>query len=190
MFTQWTPSRMETLLQEWLHAQTESPGGTGLTLPVKQCLYQEALPTLHLERIGKWIRSYQEWATWTPSQMKEQFLRIGLSYYQAIWHSCSFSEQLPLYHIAVAGYLHSDNPDLTSLSQKGLIRLTPELQLMNESFRQCILQLRVNFQLSKWEKPTRPDTWEQLKCHFFSFSGRSFSSYFLRSKDSPIHLLH
>jgi hypothetical protein len=170
-FTHFNPSRMEALLQEWLHPQTEYHGAAGPTLPVKQCLIQESLPTLHLERIGRWIRTYQEWATWTPSQMKEQFLQIGWPYYQALWQSCPFSEQLALYHIAVDGYLHADNPNLTPLSQKGLIRLTPDLQLMNDSFRQCVLQLGANFHLSQMEKQASQDTWGKLKWPFLFIFG-------------------
>ena len=183
-FTHFIPSRMETLLQEWLHPQTESPGGAaGPTLPVKHCLYQEALPTLHLNRIGKWIRSYQEWATWTPSQMKEQFLRIGWPYYQALWQSCSLTEKIALYHLAVDGYVHANNPDLTSLSQKGLIRLTPDLQLMNGSFRRCVLQLGANLQLLKWEKQTRPDTWRQLKWPFLFIFGTVLLFFFFTQQE-------
>ena len=182
-FTHFTPSRMEALLQEWLHPQTESPGGTGPTLPVKQCLFQEALPTLQLERIGKWIRSYQEWATWTPRQMKEQFLQFGWPYYQALWQSCSLTEKITLYHIAVDGYAHADNPDLTSLSQKGLIRLMPDLQLMNGSFQQCVMQLGANVQLSKWEKQTRPDTWGQLKWPFLFIFGTILLFFFFTQQE-------
>jgi hypothetical protein len=177
-FTHFTPSRMESLLQEWLHPQTESHLATGPTLPVKQCLIQESLPTLHLERIGRWIRTYQEWATWTPSQMKEQFLQVGWPYYQALWQSCSFSEKLALYHIAVDGYLHTDNPDLAPLSQKGLIRLTPDLQLMNDSFRQCVLQLGANFQLSQLEKQANQDTWGKLKWPFLFIFGTILLFFF------------
>jgi hypothetical protein len=177
-FTHFTPSRMEPLLQEWLHPQPESHGSTGPTLPVKQCLIQESLPTLHLERIGRWIRTYQEWATWTPSQMKEQFLQIGWSYYQALWQSCSLSEKLALYHIALDGYLHADNPNITPLSQKGLIRLTPDLQLMNDSFRQCVLQLGANFQLSQLEKQASQDTWGQLKWPFLFIFGTILLFFF------------
>lgn len=182
-FTHFTPSRMEALLQEWLHPQTEIPGATGPSLPVKHCLHQESLPTLHLERIGNWIRGYQEWATWTPSQMKEQFLHIGWPYYQAIWQSCSLTEKFTLYHIAVDGYVHADNPDLTSLSQKGLIRLTPDLQIMNDSFRNCVLQLGINFQLSKWEKHTRPDTWGQLKWPFLLIFGTILLFFFFTQQE-------
>jgi hypothetical protein len=169
---------MEALLQEWLHPQTESHGAAGQALPVKQCLIQESLPSLHLEQIGRWIRTYQEWATWTPTQMKEQFLQIGWPYYQALWQSCSLSEKLALYHIAVDGYLHADNPDLTPLSQKGLIRLTPDLQLMNDSFRQCVLQLGANFQLSQLEKQVRQDTWGQLKWPFLFIFGTVLLFFF------------
>jgi len=182
-FTNFTTGRMEALLQEWLHPKTEQPVTTGPSLPVKHCLQQEALPTVHLERIGNWIRGYQEWATWTPGQMKEHFIHIGWPYYQALWQSCSLTEKLALYHIAVDGYVHADNPDLTSLSQKGLIRLTPDLQLMNDSFRQCVLQLGMNFQLSKWEKQTRPDTWGQLKLPFLLIFGTILLFFFFTQQE-------
>ncbi|MDH5564705.1 MAG: cache domain-containing protein, partial [Nitrospirota bacterium] len=182
-FTHFTPSRMEALLQEWLHPQTEHVNAAGPTLPVKHCLQQESLPTVHLERIGNWIRGYQEWATWTPGQMKEQFLHIGWPYYQALWQSCSLTEKLALYHIAVDGYVHGDNPDLTSLSQKGLIRLTPDLQIMNDSFRNCVLQLGTNFQLSKWEKQIRPDTWGQMKWPFLFIFGTILLFFFFTQQE-------
>ena len=88
--------------------------------------------------------------------------------------------------------MHADNPDLTSLSQKGLVRLTPDLQLMNDSFRLCVLQLGVNFQLSKWEKQTRPDTWGQLKWPFlFIFGAVIFFLFFTQQefKNSFITLI-
>ncbi len=191
-FTYFSPSRMEALLQEWLHPQTESHGAAGQALPVKQCLIQESLPSLHLEQIGRWIRTYQEWATWTPTQMKEQFLQIGWPYYQALWQSCSLSEKLALHHIAVDGYLHADNPDLTPLSQKGLIRLTPDLQLMNDSFRQCVLQMGANFQLSQLEKQVRQDTWGQLKWPFLFIFGTVLLFFFFTQhefKNSLITLI-
>ncbi len=182
-FTYFSPSRMETLLQEWLHPQTEAPVTAGPTLPVKHRLFQEALPTVHLERIGKFIRSYQEWATWTPSQMTEQFLHLGWPYYQTLWQSCSLTEKIALYHIANDGFVHADNPELTSLSQKGLIRLTPDLQVMNESFRQCIVQLGANFQLSKWEKQTHQDTWGQLKWPFLFIFGTALLFLFFTQQE-------
>ncbi len=182
-FSHFAPSRMEALLQEWLHPQTESLGGAGPILPVKHCLYQEALPTLHLECLGKWIRSNPEWATWTPRQMTEQFLQLGWPYYQSLWQSCSLTEKVALYHIAVDGYVHADNPELISLSQKGFIRLTPDLQLMNESFRQCILQLGANAYLSKWEKQTRTDTWGQLKWPFLFIFGAVLLFFFFTQQE-------
>ena len=182
-FIHFTPNRMEAFLQEWLHPQADLHGVTGPTLPVKSCLNQESLPTVHLERIGKWIRSFQEWATWTPRQMQEQFLQIGWPYYQAIWQSCSLTEKIALYHIAVDGYMHADNPALTSLSQKGLIRLTPDLQLMNDSFGHYVLQLGENLQLSKWEKQTRPNTWGQLKWPFLFIFGAVLLFFFFTQQE-------
>lgn len=184
-FTYFVPSRMASLLREWLHPQTDhtSPTGALSTLAVKQCLLQESQPTLQLERIGQWIRSFQEWATWTPGQMKEQFLRIGWPYYLAIWQSCSLSEKLALFHLALDGYLHADNPDLTSLSQKGLVRLEPDLQLMNESFRNFVLQLGSNLQLSKWEGQATQDTWGRLKWPFLMVFGIIILFFFFTQQE-------
>ena len=182
-FIYFTPNRMEALLQEWLHPQTESHRGTGPILPVKHCLIHESLPTFHLERVGRWIRAYQEWATWTPGQMTEQFLHLAWPYYQALWQSCTRSEKFAIYHIAVDGYVHADHPDLISLSQKGLIRLTPDLQLMNASFRQCVLQLGTNFQLSKWEKQANQDTWGKLKWPFLFIFGIILLFFFFTQQE-------
>ena len=184
-FTHFVPSRMESLLQEWLHPQANQtvPTGAQSKLAVKHCLQQESQPTLQLERIGHWVRSFQEWATWTPHQMKEQFLQIAWPYYQALWQSCSLSEKLALFHLAMDGYLHADNPDLTSLSQKGLVRLEPDLQLMNDSFRQFVLQLGSNLQLSKWEKHATQDTWGRLKWPFLMIFGVIILFFFFTQQE-------
>ena len=184
-FTHFVPSRMEGLLREWLNPQMDHTplDGTPSKLAVKHCLHQESQPTLQLERIGHWVRSFQEWATWTPSQMKEQFLQIGWPYYQALWQSCSLSEKLALFHLALDGYLHADNPELTSLSQKGLVRLEPDLQLMNDSFRQFVLHLGSNLQLSKWEKQATQDTWGRLKWPFLMIFGGIILFFFFTQQE-------
>ncbi|MGE0474557.1 MAG: cache domain-containing protein [Nitrospirales bacterium] len=184
-FTYFVPSRMPSLMREWLHSPADhtSPTGALSTLAVKQSLLQESQPTIQLERIGRWIRSFQEWATWTPCQMIEQFLRIGWPYYLAIWQSCSLSEKLTLFHLALDGYLHADNPDLTSLSQKGLVRLEPDLQLMNESFRKFVLQLGTNFHLSQWEQQATQDTWGRLKWPFLMIFGIIILFFFFTQQE-------
>lgn len=115
--------------------------------------------------------------------MTEQFLRISWPYYLAIWQSCSLSEKLALFHLALDDYLHADNPDLTSLSQKGLIRLEPDLQLMNESFRKFVLQLGSNLHLSKWEKQATQDTWGRLKWPFLMIFGIIILFFFFTQQE-------
>ncbi len=182
-FTHFIPGQMEVLFQEWLHPKNEPWLTSGPVLPVKQTLRREAQPTLHLERMGRWIRTHQEWATWTPRQLQEQFLRISWPYYQSLWQSCSLSEKLSLYHLAVDGYLHTDNPDLTALTHKGLIQLTPELRVMNESFRMCILQLGADLRLSDWEKQTSHDTWGRLKWPFLFIFGTIILFFFFTQQE-------
>ena len=183
--THFVPSRMESLLREWLSTPSELtlPVGSPSTLAVKSCLIQESQPTLQLTRIGYWIRSFQEWATWTPSQMKEQFLHVSWPYYLSLWQSCTLSEKLALYHLSLDGYLHADNPDLTSLSQRGLIRLAPDLQIMNDSFRQFVLRLGNNLHLSQWEKQATQDTWGRLKWPFLMFFGTIILFFFFTQQE-------
>ena len=54
----------------------------------------------------------------------------------------------------------------------------PDLQLMNDSFRQCVLQLGANFQLSQLEKQAGQDTWGQLKWPFLFIFGTILLFFF------------
>jgi hypothetical protein len=178
-------TQMETMLRTWLESPAPLPSstGTGSLLPIKHTLQRESQPAIHLERIGYWIKALQPWVTWTPSQIQEQFLHMGWPYYQALWQSCSLSEQLSLYHLAVDGYLHTDNPDLTSLAQKRLIRLEPDLQLMNESFRQCVVHMGERLQFSKFDTQTGPDTWRRLKWPFLLVFGIILVFFFFTQQE-------
>jgi len=72
-------------------------------------------------------------------------------------------EKLALYHVASDGYLHTHNPELLPLLQKGLLRLKPDIQLLNESFRSFVLESATNTRVEEWQAGTTPDTWARLK---------------------------
>lgn len=162
------PNTMEGVIREWLNPQAQH-GHTedrGQLLFVKRLWKQESDATMHLGKIGNWIRSFQEWPMWSPAEMKEQFRLAAFPYYQSLWEACSIHEKLALYHVASNGYLHAHNPELVSLCQKGLLRLNPDLQLLNESFRSFVLETATKTRVAEWEAGTNPDTWARLKYPF------------------------
>ena len=164
---------MEAAVRDWLNPQTGA-GHTedrGQLLFVKRLLTQETVATAHLRKIGNWIRSLQEWPLWSPEEMKEQVRLAAFPYYWSLWESCSSHEKLALYHVASEGYLHRHNPELMALCQMGLLRLTPDIRLLNESFRSFVLEIGAKTRVAEWEAGTITDTWARLKYPFLLVFG-------------------
>jgi hypothetical protein len=159
---------MEVVIREWLNPQAgdEHTEDRGQLLFVKRLWKQESEATIHLGKIGNWIRSFREWPMWSPAEMKEQFRLAAFPYYRSLWESCSIHEKLALYHVATDGYLHAHNPELLALCQKGLLRLNPDIQLLNESFRSFVLENATKTRVAEWEAGANPDTWARLKYPF------------------------
>lgn len=167
------PNNMDTVVREWLNPQTNDGHieDRGQLLFVKRVLKQETQTTAHMGKIGNWIRSLQEWPMWSPEEMKEELRLLAFPYYQSLWESCSHHEKLALFHVAIDGYLHSHNPELVPLCQKGLLRLNPDIQLLNESFRSFVLDIAPNTRVAEWEDGATSDTWARLKYPFLLIFG-------------------
>jgi hypothetical protein len=176
------PNHIEGVIREWLRPETgDGPiEDRGQLLMVNRLLNQESAVTFHMKKIGNWIRSFKEWPMWSPQEMKEQFRLAAFPYYQSLWESCSVPEKLALYHVASDGYLHTHNPELVGLCQKGLLRLDPDIQLLNESFRSFVMEIATNTGIAEWEAGDSPDTWARLKYPFLLLFGsiRCFSTIF------------
>lgn len=72
-------------------------------------------------------------------------------------------EKLALYHVASDGYLHTHNLELKTLCYKGLLRLNPDIQFLNESFRSFVLDRATGIRVAEWEAGATPNTWARLK---------------------------
>jgi len=167
------PNKMETVIREWLNQQAGEGQieDRGQLLFVNRLLKQETQATVQLEKIGNWIRSLQAWPMWSPEEMKEQFRLAAFPYYRSLWESCSIHEKLALYHVASDGYLHTHNPELVPLCQKGLLRLNPDIQLLNKSFRSFVLEIATKTRVAEWEAGAPSDTWARLKYPFLLVFG-------------------
>ncbi len=162
------PRKSMDILRIWLEptAVHEISKDQGQPLKVKSLLKSEAQPTSQLRKIGNWIFALHEWPMLAPQELQQQFQFVASPYYRSLWHSCSVQEQLALFHIAQDGYLHANNPELASLTQNGLVRVTPDLQIMNGSFRRFILQIGNESNILKWKDRANEETWANLRLPF------------------------
>ena len=131
--------------------------------PIVQAFQTECGPTAYLRSLGQWIRKRTEWITWSPDQLVANVLRLAKPYYYTLWRSCSLEEKMALYHIAKDGFVHAAQPELPILHQKGLIRFTPQVRVMNESFSRYILLASYHDDLLTIERAQTPNTWSRLK---------------------------
>ena len=153
------------LIQETLVQQSEPtlPSQLSDLNPIVQVFQTECGPTAHLRSVGKWIRQRTEWIAWSPDQLVANVLRLGKPYYHALWKSCSVEEKIALFHIAQDGFVHAGQPELPILHQKGLIRFTPHVQVMNDSFCRYIVIASHRENLPALEQIQTPNTWARLK---------------------------
>ncbi len=167
-FTYFVPTKTEEVLREWISPSASHDTGQeqGSTLLVKTFLKTEEQPTSQLRNIGHWIRSLHEWPMWSPQELQEQFQFVASPYYRSLWESCTIQEKLALYHIAQDGFLHTQNPELPSLTQKGLVRVAPDLRIMNGSFRKFILDMGRDTHISEWQDTGNEETWANLRLPF------------------------
>ena len=153
------------LIQETIIQKTEASTPTQLSdqNPIVQAFQTECGPTAHLRSLGQWIRQRTEWIAWSPDQLVANVLRLAKPYYYTLWKSCSIEEKMALFHIAKDGFVHAAHQELPMLHQKGLIRFTPQIQIMNESFGRYILLAADREDLITLERTQSPNTWSRLK---------------------------
>ncbi len=157
----------------WLQPRQEihNPENKGAPLPVKQTLLDEAHPTPFLKSLERWIRTRRDWPMWSPNEMEKYFGETAFLHYHALWEACSLTEQQALFHVAEEGYLHAQNPELSTLCHRGLLRMNPDIQVMNRSFRLFVLERANTQRLKEWENQTQQETWTSLKGPFLLIFG-------------------
>jgi hypothetical protein len=90
-----------------------------------------------------------------------QALELARSYYHFIWAKCSEREKLTLFHLAKDGFLNSEHPELPSLLQKKLIKIDRNLQLMNNSFRNFVLEISDEENVVEFETKGPTSLWSK-----------------------------
>ena len=136
-----------------------------------QTLLKEAAGNSYLASLGKWIQENKSWEKWTSEQVITQYLWLAKIHYQVIWESCSMEERLALYNVALDGFIHAEHPELGRLYLKGLVRFSPNLRLMNESFRRFVLVEGRRDHLDMWKAKEVKSLWNALRLPMFLLVG-------------------
>jgi hypothetical protein len=86
-------------------------------------------------------------------------------YYEQVWANCSLPEKYFLYDLSSDGVTNLANePIIKSLSEKGLIRINPGVEVVNRSFANFILTKFSREELAEWdEREGREGSWNNLK---------------------------
>ena len=86
-------------------------------------------------------------------------------HYQAVWESCQEDEKFFLFDLAEDGIANLSNRDLIGqLSRKGLVRIHPKLEIVNNSFANFILgAVDKTALLARNEMESKEGQWRKLR---------------------------
>ena len=86
------------------------------------------------------------------------------AHYRALWSHLTDDEQLLLVQLAKEGYVNPNGWQLINgLVRRGLVRLTPAVRLMNDSFRQFVASEETDIQVRHWETADGRTGWDRTR---------------------------
>lgn len=125
---------------------------------------RECAPRAYLQNVGLAIARQPRISRVSTANLCKQIVTNARPYYTAVWNACSGEEKLTLTRLAQYGLLSPKDPDTEGLMMKGLILRDPAIRLMNESFKQFILNIPNDKALAKCEADAKSSSnWEVLK---------------------------
>lgn len=133
------------------------PGETAL-------LYDECRWTPRLRGIRDAIAADPRWTGLSRAQLLQHIGDLADAHYRTIWGLLTDEERLVLYHLAAHGLVNPRTRDLARrLMRRGLIRRTPALRVMNESFRRFVRQVEDRATIRGWERAAGTSAWAWLR---------------------------
>jgi hypothetical protein len=131
---------------------------------VRKVLAEECKWTERLRGIQKELVREGKWLSLTKDQLVRHLTDVASAHYFTIWSLCTDEERLVLIHLAEEGFVNPRSwPIVRRLMRRRLVRRSPVLQLMNESFRQFVLEVEPPRQVREWEKVAGTSAYERLR---------------------------
>lgn len=100
----------------------------------------------------------------SPDAIIEQVRDSARAHYRSLWSLLTDEERLVLIHLAKEGFVNPRNwRTVGRLINKGLIRRTPALHVMNESFRRFVTNEESDKQVKDWEHASGASPWSTTR---------------------------
>ncbi|OQW31587.1 MAG: hypothetical protein A4E19_08215 [Nitrospira sp. SG-bin1] len=126
-----------------------SPARTEFSKQEQQVFEKEFKASERLAEIGAGVLKDQKkraeflWAArsegFEPDPVWLFPLEEAMHHYESVWVEMNKEEKMALFHLARNGFIVGTHPSLLSLVKKGWATRSPELQFVNNSFRQFVL---------------------------------------------------
>lgn len=159
-------SLQKTLQNNLSEVDVDDDFEKGKISEIKELLRQECEVDKRLQEIGIEISGLprETLMNCTREQIILQVLYWADTHYQSIWHTCSIEERNVLFDLAQNGFVNSKNMRVIRwLLRRGLIKKTPVLKTMNESFRRFIVSSIGWEDIAAWEKQEEKSAWNMFK---------------------------
>lgn len=128
----------------------------------------ECSPRLVLRRIGKEILKPEQFLRMRAADVYRQIGSQAKMYYRRVWEALHDDEKLTLLHLAEDRLLSPSDPQIDQLFSKGLIVRTPEVRLLNDTFKEFVLGNCFTGDLAFAETEAKTmSPWEKLKLPLF-----------------------
>jgi len=121
--------------------------------------------TAQLRKLGAIIlRFHRNDPALSQAALNQELLDRADSYYRILWATCTQDERLVLYQLAKDGWANPKNElSIQHLERRKLVKRTPGLRIMNESFRQFIRNSQYHEEIVTWEQQGEQSVWRSLK---------------------------
>jgi hypothetical protein len=159
-FVKWTMKNdIEAYLASIARKRTPCPREL-VALINEECKY-----TAWLRKLGFSILDGRcKQATVSKGEVVEDLLDRADAYYHVLWSTCTKDERLVLFQLARDGWANPKNERaIQQLERRSLVRRSPGLRIMNESFCRFVRTAQLPGEVEKWQEDEQHSTWSALK---------------------------
>lgn len=131
-------------------------------------LREECDGSPHLRKVGLgMLARHAPGSTVSRARFIGDLMDRADAFYRVLWSACTNQERLVLFQLARDGWANPKNARaIQQLERRGLVRRTPALRILNESFCRFVKNARLPGEVAKWEQEVQTSTWTALKLGF------------------------
>jgi hypothetical protein len=139
--------------------------GSPCQLPLVRMIKEECDHTAQLRKIGiTMLDAHEGEPAVSKPALVEELLDRADAYYRVLWSTCTREERLVLFQLARDGWANPKNERaIQQLERRRLVRRSPGLRMMNESFCRFVNTAQLPGEVAKWEEDEQHSAWSALK---------------------------